>query len=91
VRGAFYEHFFLLQSNHCNRCARSASTRHAPEPGHARRGILLAESKGISRKAKETNDADLKIAFEAVAREFELRAKENVKKIAAKDSKPRGA
>ena len=47
----------------------------------------LQKAKEYRAKAKETTDADLRIAFEAVAREFELRAK----KIAAEDSKPRGA
>ena len=51
----------------------------------------LQKAKEFRAKAKETTDADLKVAFEAVAREFELRAKENVKKITARDSKPRGA
>jgi hypothetical protein len=53
--------------------------------------FCLRKAKEYRAKAKETNDAELKIAFEAVAREFELRAKENIKGIAAKDSKPRGA
>src|ERR1700674_3192702 len=47
----------------------------------------LQKAKEYRAKAKETTDADLRIAFEAVAREFELRAK----KIAAEDFKPRGA
>jgi hypothetical protein len=46
----------------------------------------LRKAEEYRAKAKETNDANMKIALEAVAREFELRAKE----IAAKDSKPSG-
>jgi hypothetical protein len=47
----------------------------------------LQKAREYRAKAKETTDAGLRIAFEAVAREFEFRAKE----ITAKDSKPRGA
>ncbi len=51
--------------------------------------FLLRKAEEYRAKAKATNDAALKIAFEAAAREFESRAKENVKKNAKKDSKPR--
>jgi hypothetical protein len=44
----------------------------------------LRKAEEYRAKAKETNDSALKIAFEAAAREFELRAKENT----ARDSKP---
>ena len=47
--------------------------------------FCLRKAKEYRAKTKETNDTDLRIAFEAVAREFELRAKE----IAARESKPR--
>ena len=46
----------------------------------------LRKAEEYRAKAKETNDAHTKIALEAAAREFELRAKENT----ARDSKPRG-
>ena len=88
---AFYEQIFLLQSSHCNRCARFASTG-MPQPPEMRGDMrdanyCLQKAKEFRAKAKETTDADLRIAFEAVAREFELRAR----KIAAEDSKPHGA
>ena len=51
--------------------------------------FLLRKAEEYRAKAKATNDAALKIAFEAAAREFESRAKENVKKDAKKDSTPR--
>jgi hypothetical protein len=87
---AFYAHIFLLQSNHCNRCERSASTR-MPQPPEMRGDMrdanyCLRKAREYRAKAKETTDADLRIAFEAVAREFELRAKN----ITANDSKPQG-
>jgi hypothetical protein len=53
--------------------------------------FLLRKAKEYRAKARDTNDPNLKIAFEATAREFELRAKESAKKNAATDSKPRGA
>jgi hypothetical protein len=88
---AYYEQIFLLQSNHCNRCARSASTG-MPQPPEMRGDMrdanyCLQKAKEYRAKAKETTDADLRVAFEAVAREFELRARE----ITARDSKPQGA
>jgi hypothetical protein len=49
--------------------------------------FLLRKAEEYRAKAKNTNDAALRVAFEAAAREFELRAKKN----AATDSKPRGA
>ena len=53
--------------------------------------FCLRKAEEYRAKAKETNDAGLRTAFEAAAREFELRAKENVKKITARVSKPRDA
>jgi hypothetical protein len=52
--------------------------------------FLLRKAEEYRAKAKATNDAALKVAFEAAAREFESRAKENAKEAAKKDSKPRG-
>jgi len=46
----------------------------------------LRKAEEYRAKAKETNDANMKIALEAVAREFELRARE----ITARDSKSQG-
>jgi hypothetical protein len=46
----------------------------------------LRKAKEYRAKAKETDDANIKIALEAVAREFESRARE----ITAKEPKPRG-
>jgi len=52
--------------------------------------FLLRKAEEYRAKARDTNDAALKIAFEAAAREFESRAKENAKEAAKKNSKPRG-
>ena len=42
--------------------------------------FLLRKAEEYRAKARDTNDAALKIAFEAAAREFESRAKENAEK-----------
>ena len=47
---------------------------------------LLRKAEEYRAKAKNTDDAKLKVAFEAVARQFESRATE----ITDKDPKPQG-
>jgi hypothetical protein len=88
---AFCERIFLIAIESLQ-SVRAFRIYGMPQPPEMRGDMrdanyCLQKAKEYRAKAKETTDADLRIAFEAVAREFELRAK----KIAAEDSKPRGA